>query len=75
MSKVAFIGWGWGVPTTWQGWVVLASFVVLVVAIGIAFPPSRAPWTFGIGIVVLCAVLTAICYATGEPPAWRWGSK
>ncbi len=25
-------GWGWGPPVTWQGWLVLAGFLVLLVA-------------------------------------------
>ena len=23
-------GWGWGLPATWQGWTVLAAFLILV---------------------------------------------
>ncbi len=24
-------GWGWGIPSSWQGWLVLAAFVALLV--------------------------------------------
>ena len=33
-------GWGWGMPSTWQGWLVLAAFVVLVFAGSSLFPPG-----------------------------------
>ena len=25
-------GWGWGLPLTWQGWVVFAAFFLLVIS-------------------------------------------
>ncbi len=34
-------GWGWGFPSTWQGWVVFAAFVGLLVADPFIFPPRR----------------------------------
>jgi hypothetical protein len=33
-------GWGWGVPSSWQGWLVLAAFVGLLVVGSFLFPPS-----------------------------------
>jgi hypothetical protein len=66
-------GWGWGLPLTWQGWVVLIAWtLVLVVA---APGPNKHPALFGLFLVVMLAVLVAICYAKGEPPRWRWGDK
>jgi hypothetical protein len=35
-------GWGWGLPMTWQGWLVLAAFLALVVAGTFLFPPRKA---------------------------------
>jgi len=65
-------GWGWGLPLTWEGWLVLAAFVALFVA---------GTWLFGAVsgvvymayVVILGALLTAVCWLTGEPPRWRWG--
>ena len=34
-------GWGWGFPSSWQGWVVFAAFVGLLVAGPFIFPPRR----------------------------------
>lgn len=68
-------GWGWGLPLTWQGWVVLALFFVLF-ALGIFLFPPKAELGFFLGyMVILCLAFMAICWLTGEPPRWRWGDK
>jgi hypothetical protein len=66
-------GWGWGIPATWQGWLVLIAFVALVAAGPFLFPLRQAPAAFAIYIAVLVAVLTFVCWLTGEPARWRWG--
>jgi nitrate/nitrite transporter NarK len=66
-------GWGWGIPATWQGWLVLAAFIALVVAGTFLFPPHRMVAAYIAYIVVLCAALTSVCWLKGEPPRWRWG--
>jgi len=68
-------GWGWGPPITWQGWAVLVTFFLLLLAGVFLFPPTRDVVAFVIYTLVLCALLVAICYVKGEPPAWRWGNK
>jgi hypothetical protein len=66
-------GWGWGLPITWQGWAVFIGFLILVLA-GIALvPPRQSPAEFIAYVVVLCALLTGVCWWKGEPPRWRWG--
>lgn len=68
-------GWGWGLPLTWQGWIVLTIYFVLI-AVGIVFiHPRETPGAFVAWVVVLTLVLIAICWAKGEPPGWRWGDK
>jgi hypothetical protein len=66
-------GWGWGPPLVWQGWAVLCLWG-LVLAAGILRLHARPLPTLGL-VVVMSAVLVLICYAKGEPPAWRWGSR
>ena len=66
-------GWGWGLPSSWQGWAVLAGFVALLLACAFVFPPSSRPLAFAAAVCALSVVLVAICFAKGEPPAWRWG--
>jgi hypothetical protein len=66
-------GWGWGLPLTWQGWVVLAAFVVLI-ALGVVFllPSSGLLFLYAY-VAVLIVALVAVCWWKGEPPRWHWG--
>lgn len=66
-------GWGWGPPVTWQGWLVIAVYVALIVAAAFAFPPRALPAQFVGCIVGLSVLLTIVCWITGEPPRWRSG--
>lgn len=66
-------GWGWGLPATWQGWLVLAVFGVLIVVGVLLFPPATERNQFVGYLVALSAVLVIVCWITGEPPHWRWG--
>ena len=67
-------GWGWGIPTAWQGWVVMGIFLALLVAGVALFPPGKGiGWFFGY-VAVLVALLTSVCWLKGEPPRWRWGN-
>jgi hypothetical protein len=68
-------GWGWGPPTSWQGWAVLAVYVAFVVFISMYFSPDRHPLIYPIGIAFATCVLIGVCLKKGEPPAWRWGRK
>ena len=67
-------GWGWGPPAAWQGWVVLAAFIVLLVADAIVFPPGVALKSYLAVATVLSGLLIAVCWLKGEPPRWRWGN-
>lgn len=68
-------GWGWGPPVTWQGWAVLAAFVILIVVGAIVLPPHRATAKFVAYVVILSVALTGVCWWKGEPPRWRWGDN
>ena len=68
-------GWGWGLPTAWQGWVVMAIFALLLLAGAVTLLPSHGPVAFVAYAALLCVLLLAVCWLKGEPPAWRWGEK
>ena len=68
-------GWGWGLPLTWQGWVVMILWTLIVIAVAPFAGPNKHPLLFAVFLAVMLAVLVAICYAKGEPPRWRWGDK
>ena len=63
-------GWGWDLPLTWEGWLVLATFVALFVAGNWLSGPVSGVVHMAY-VVILAALLTAVCWLTGEPPRWR----
>ena len=67
-------GWGWGIPTVWQGWVVLLAFFALLILGAKWLLPSHNV-AFVLYALVLSAVLILVCWLKGEPPAWHWGDK
>ena len=69
------VGWGWGPPTSWHGWVVLVGYVLLLLGGAAAIEPGVRPAIFLAYAICLSLVLTAICWRKGEPPRWRWGDK
>jgi hypothetical protein len=66
-------GWGWGLPATWQGWLVLVTFVGLLVAGSFIFPPDRFLVLYLLYTTLLALFLIGVCWLRGEPPKWRWG--
>ncbi|MBS0452363.1 MAG: hypothetical protein JSS14_13725 [Proteobacteria bacterium] len=68
-------GWGWGIPSRWQGWAVLIAHFALLALAARLFPPHREPLIFAVLVVAATLVLLAICWVTGESPRWRWGKK
>jgi hypothetical protein len=68
-------GWGWGLPSRWQGWVVLLGFLALSMSGQLVFPLPAHVLGYVLYQVVLVAALLAICWKTGEPPRWRWGDQ
>lgn len=66
-------GWGWGLPLTWQGWLVLAIFLVMVAAGATLIQPRIHLSLFVIYVAILSGALMVVCWIKGEPPRWRWG--
>jgi hypothetical protein len=59
-------GWGWS-PASWQGWVVVAVFVVAIFACAFLLPGLVAKV---IAEVVLIGLLLLVCMLTGTRPGW-----
>jgi hypothetical protein len=63
------IGWGWGPPVTWQGWVVVALYFAVLVA-GISyFAMHRDIYGFAIFVVVITSLLITLMFVKGERKA------
>jgi hypothetical protein len=72
-------GWGWGLPQSWQGWLVLDAYLIGIAGLilfcfllnsHLGFK-SLLYFLFLSGILTGCLIV--ICYIKGEPPSWRWG--
>ena len=68
-------GWGWGLPTNWQGWLTLSLALLLFALASYAVPPRQHPLLFGLLLLGISMALLAVCLARGEPPSWRWGGN
>ncbi|KQV43042.1 MULTISPECIES: hypothetical protein [unclassified Duganella] len=66
-------GWGWGVPVTWQGWLVLVAYLLAMVGGALLLNPAHSPLGFLALTTVATSIFILVCYLTGEPPRWRWG--
>ena len=68
-------GWGWGLPSVWQGWVTLVSYLGSIALSVYFFPPEEKLVLFIFSIIVLSVLLIVICWIKGEPPKLRWGKR
>ncbi len=77
--KAKKYGWGW-TPVTWQGWAVIAVYVIAILFEFFSFNifthsvPSIII-NFLTSVFIFTVVLLVVCFATGEKPEWRWGDK
>ena len=77
--KAKTYGWGWQ-PTSWQGWLVLVVYIVLMVGMffyfdNIYYSSIDTLIYFAIGYIPATFLLFYICIKKGEKPKWRWGKK
>jgi len=68
-------GWGWGLPSVWQGWVVLIIFIASVSILPYLIDPIKDQLFFWSVLIGLSGTFIGVCYAKGAPPKWRWGNS
>jgi hypothetical protein len=66
-------GWGWGLPSVWQGWVIILLYIGLIALSVYIFPPEEQLGLFIFSDIILTVLLIVVCWIKGEPPKWRWG--
>jgi hypothetical protein len=66
-------GWGWGLPLTWEGWIVITVWLCVLVAVVPSLHAHRHVIDRVVFIVGMVAALFGVCYWKGEPVRWRWG--
>jgi hypothetical protein len=68
-------GWGWGPPTSWHGWVVLALLIAALLGPAPFFLRPDRIWMYLVYVGGLTVLQFLICYLKGPPPRWRWGDS
>lgn len=71
-AKPPGYGWGWGLPLTWQGWVVFVGFFVLLIGGAVLVQPHGEGYYLAY-VFALVALLIFICAKKGEPPGPFFG--
>ena len=71
--KAKLYGWGW-VPVKWQGWLVVAIGVAILVAGIYVGDTDDAPGAALLGFLLMLALIFTFGYWKGEKPRWQWGS-
>lgn len=67
-------GWGWGPPSSWQGWVVILAYLGSLLALCRFLPPAGSTASFLIGVGVSTVLLLLICWIKGAPPR-KWSDQ
>jgi hypothetical protein len=68
-------GYGAGSPISWQGWALLAGYIVLIACAGLLLLPRNGPGYASI-LVILTALFTVIAARTTRGGwRWRWGEE
>ena len=78
--KAKRYGWGWGLPATWQGWLVLLIYFVFIIwdffrIDSHSHSTSDTLRPFIIQLIISSIMLIFIAYLISEKPKWRWGDK
>jgi hypothetical protein len=68
-------GWGWGLPCAWQGWVVLAAYVGMLLIGVVSIDRVLQPQLFIGWFMGWTLLLLSVCWVKGERPRWRWGRR
>jgi len=68
-------GWGWGLPSAWQGWLALLTYLSLVLAGVPLIQASLGSVLYVIYAFTLTVFLIGVCWLKGEPPRWRGGDR
>ena len=70
--KRKVFGWGW-MPVKWQGWLVIAAAIALVLAGIYVGEMDDAPGAALLGFLLAVAIIFVFGFWKGEKPRWQWG--
>ena len=67
-------GYGWGLPITWEGWLVLVLWIA-VFFLGRRYLVPQNIYAHLAFELAMVGLLWSICCAKGEPLRWRFGDR
>lgn len=67
-------GYGSSLPISWQGWAVLAGYILLVAAASLLIPYSRIAFV-GLFVAATAAFVLICAQRTRGGWRWRWGER
>ncbi len=71
--RVKRYGFGAGLPCSWEGWALLAGFLVVVVASGVVLTERNPMLHFGV-VLASTAIVVVVSWRKSDGPwKWRWG--
>ena len=65
-------GYGSGLPISWQGWLIMAAYLILVIGAALLFP-ERPLLLFAVVIPATLALVIITARTTRGGWRWRWG--
>ncbi len=68
-------GYGWGLPATWQGWIVFIIYLAFVIWNVQKFQKNFHASQIITSLILPTVIFIAILYLTSEKPRWKWGNK
>jgi hypothetical protein len=73
-------GYGWGLPLTWQGWLLLVAYFVFIILIVVInadknYSPSDVLLRITLPVIIATLILLIITRITSGKPKWRWGDE
>jgi hypothetical protein len=71
--RVKRYGFGAGLPCSWEGWALLAGFLVVIVASGVAFAGRDPMLHLGLVLAATVIVIVVSWRKSDGPWKWRWG--
>ncbi|MFJ6328177.1 MULTISPECIES: hypothetical protein [unclassified Rhizobium] len=74
--RVKAYGFGAGLPCRWQGWAVLAIYLVAIVMVAVFAGPYSVshPIHYAVAIFIPTALVLLISWWKSDAPwRWRWG--
>jgi hypothetical protein len=67
-------GYGWGLPITWEGWLVFLLWTAAFF-LGRRYLVPQNTYAHLAFVLAMVGLLLGICYAKGAPPRWRFGDR